>query len=131
MTGGAGERPGPPGWVRPAAVAVARQRGALEAAMAAVAHPRPAVLALLLAAVAANLALSATCLRVLIARFGRVGTLEMQAVVATATLLNFLPLRPGLLGRVAWHRARSGIPATATLRTAIEAALISAAVAGA
>lgn len=142
MSVDAGERPAS-AWVRPAAMAagallvaaaivvVVRQRGALDAAMAAMKRPQPGMVAMLLAGVAANVVLTALCLRILIARFGRVGALEMQALVATATLLNYLPLRPGLLGRVAWHRARNGIAATATVRTLIEATLISAAIAGA
>jgi hypothetical protein len=40
-----------------------------------------------------------------------------------------LPLKPGFIGRVAWHRARHGIRPTDTLRTVVEAIVLSAAVA--
>ena len=46
---------------------------------------------------------------VLTARFGRVGTREMAALIGAAWLLNYLPLRPGMIGRVAYHKKVNGI----------------------
>jgi len=46
---------------------------------------------------------------VLTARFGRVGTAEMSALIGAAWLLNYLPLRPGMIGRVAYHKKVNGI----------------------
>lgn len=37
-------------------------------------------------------------------RYGRVGPGEMNALVATAWLLNYLPMKPGLIGRLAYHK---------------------------
>ncbi len=39
----------------------------------------------------------------------RVGLGEMTALIATANLGNYLPLRPGLIGRIAYHRSVNGI----------------------
>jgi hypothetical protein len=35
---------------------------------------------------------------------------EMTSLIATAWLLNYLPLRPGMFGRLAYHRKVNGIP---------------------
>src|SRR5436190_8739998 len=35
---------------------------------------------------------------------------EMTLLIGSAWLLNYLPLSPGLIGRVAYHRAVHGIP---------------------
>ncbi len=106
-----------------AAVAVVwRQRETLNAALEAAASAPLAVMLLLPATVAANVVLTAVFLGILMARYGRVGRLEMQAVVAAATLMNYLPLRPGLLGRVAYHRAVNRIPVADSARSVLEAA---------
>lgn len=42
-------------------------------------------------------------------RFGRVPAADMLALITAANLLNYLPLRPGLLGRVWFHSAVHGI----------------------
>lgn len=68
-------------------------------------------------------------------RYGVVGWWEMAALIATAWLLNYLPLRPGMFGRVAYHKAVNGIAlkdsarviALAVSCTAIGAALMVAA----
>jgi len=75
--------------------------------------------------VLANLVLSVLLFSVLSARYGRVGLLEMQAIIASTWLLNFLPLRPGLMGRLAWHRAVNDIRVIDTARTLVQAAVIS------
>jgi hypothetical protein len=51
----------------------------------------------------ANLALTAWSFHALTRRFARVGFGEMFALICGAFLLNFLPMRPGLFGRVAYH----------------------------
>ena len=139
--GSAESAPQHPRWLRPLALAVGlallvaavaavvRQRDVIGDALAAVGHPSPGAVALLLVAVAANVALTGLVFSILMARHGRVELLEMQALLAGATLLNFLPLRPGLFGRVAYHRAFNAIPATASVKTVVEAMVLSLAVA--
>jgi len=59
------------------------------------------------------------CLRVLLLRFGTVGRCEMLMLVGSAWLLNHLPMRPGLIGRVGYHKTINNI----RVRDAIEATI--------
>lgn len=43
------------------------------------------------------------CLHALVRRHGEVGRGEMLALVGSAWLLNHLPMRPGLVGRIGYH----------------------------
>jgi hypothetical protein len=52
-------------------------------------------------------------------RYGRIGLWEMAALIATAGLLNYLPLRPGLVGRVAYHRLVNGIAVRQSVKVLI------------
>jgi hypothetical protein len=114
-----------------AAIAVVwMRRDTVADALAAVDTVRPAHVALLLGAVVANVVLSAFFLHALIRRYGHVGRLEMQALVAATTLLNYLPLRPGLFGRMAYHRTVNGIPVVDTAKTIVQSAVITTAIAG-
>jgi hypothetical protein len=105
----------------------------LAGARAALASPDPGAIAAILAAVAINLLLTGAFFRLLYARHARIGMLEMQAVMAAASLLNYLPLRPGLAGRVAYHRAVHGVPVRSSVLVMVQAlglsGLIAAAVA--
>lgn len=42
-------------------------------------------------------------------RVGRVGMAEMHGLIASAWLLNYLPMRPGMAGRIAYHKLVNGI----------------------
>lgn len=68
----------------------------------------------------ANQCFTSASFWVLTNRYGRVRYLEMLALVASATLLNQLPMRPGLVGRVAYHRKVHGIRVTDSLRVIVE-----------
>jgi hypothetical protein len=109
-----------------AVIAVVLERDVLGQALQAVRRPRAGPALLLVLAVAANVAMTGLLSALLIRRHGLVGHLEMQALVAAATLLNFLPLKPGPLGRIAYHRAFNAIPAALTVRTMLQAAALSA-----
>lgn len=104
-------------------IVAARDR--LGGAWAALRDPDPLAVVLLLAAVLGNLVLTGVFFQLLYGRHGRVGGLEMQAVMAGATLLNYLPLRPGLAGRIAYHRAVNGIPVRASVGVMVRAMLVS------
>jgi hypothetical protein len=112
-----------------AILTVAGERETITQALDAVQHPGLGRVGLLVVAVVANLVLAALMLSVLISRYGRVAAFEMQALVAASALLNFLPLRPGLFGRIAYHRTFNAIPAVATVKTVLQAAGLSLAVA--
>lgn len=113
-----------------AAVAtVAARHETIGAALAAVGHPQPALLALLAGSIVANLVLTGLTFSVLMSRHGKVGLVEMQALIAAASLMNFLPLRPGLLGRIAYHRTVNAIPAVASAKVTLAAIVLTAGVA--
>jgi hypothetical protein len=62
-------------------------------------------------------------------RYGKVGILEMQALIATATLMNYVPLRPGLFGRVAYQKLYHDIAWTDSAKAVIHAMIVGAAIA--
>ncbi len=49
------------------------------------------------------------CLHLLMRRHGFIGRFEMLMLVGSAWMLNYLPMRPGLVGRVGYHKAINGI----------------------
>lgn len=56
-----------------------------------------------------NWALTSVVFWLLTRQHGRVGLGEMAALIGSAWLLNMLPMKPGLVARVAYHRAISSI----------------------
>lgn len=68
----------------------------------------------------------AFCLHSLQSRHGRVGLLEMYVLVGSAWLLNYLPMRPGLIGRIGYHKAVNKI----RLRDSLESSIWSGILAG-
>lgn len=117
------------GLLAAAVVTVAREHETIAGALDAVRRPTVGMVLLLVAAVAANIVLAGLTISVLMSRYGRVGLLEMQALIAASALLNFLPLRPGLFGRIAYHKTRNDIPALDSVKTVVQAAGLSMAVA--
>lgn len=89
------------------------QPAALRHAWHALGEADPVVWALVLGLPLVNCLLSAECFLLLTRRFApagvRIPRSEMLALIAAAWLLNFLPLRPGLIGRVAFHRTFHGV----------------------
>jgi len=59
------------------------------------------------------------CLHALVRRHGEVGRGEMLALVGSAWLLNHLPMRPGLIGRIGYHAKINSI----RVRDSIEASV--------
>lgn len=117
------------GLLAAAAVTVALQHETIGAALGAVRRPDAGMLALLAGAILVNLVLTGLTFSVLMSQYGRVGRMEMQALIAAASLLNFLPLRPGLFGRIAYHKTVHGIRAVDSAKAAVSAIVLSAAVA--
>lgn len=87
-----------------AVVAVWKQSDAIVQAWRALEAQRWAIVPLIALPVVC-LALAALSFLVLTRRFGRVGVGEMFALLGAAWLLNYLPLKPGVAGRVAYHAA--------------------------
>jgi len=112
-----------------AVVVVARQGETASAALAAMRSPAPLPLLLLFASLIGSLILTSSVFSILVRPFARVGRIEMLALIASSGLLNLAPFRPGLVGRLAWHRTMNGLSVRNGIRTVIEASLLSAAVA--
>lgn len=58
-------------------------------------------------------------------RHGKVRLDEMLALISSAWLLNFLPLRPGMFGRIAYHKKYNGIGIKASARVLGETVILS------
>lgn len=78
---------------------------------------RPQGLAIVAALSVLNWVLMSATFSALMQPFGRVGRREMSALIGASWLLNYLPMRPGLLGRVAYHKAVNGIPVADSIKT--------------
>ena len=107
-----------------AVVFVFSHRAELDEAFAAIRNPSWWKVGILLLAVLANISLTAVLFSILIKPFGKVGLVEMQALIATTALLNFLPLRPGLFGRVAYHKLINGIAIRDTVQVMLYAIML-------
>ncbi len=59
------------------------------------------------------------CLHALVRRHGVVGRAEMLALVGSAWLLNHLPMRPGLVGRIGYHAKVNNIRVRDTIEASI------------
>ncbi|MBX3354334.1 MAG: hypothetical protein KF724_01395 [Phycisphaeraceae bacterium] len=109
-----------------AAFAVVLTRGnEFGRALSALASPSPAALGALLAAVVGTTMLTTIAMLVLIRRFGRVEFGEMFRLVCASTLGNFLPLQPGLAGRVAYHHLVNRIKVQQSVLSIAEATMVS------
>ncbi len=92
-----------------AAVYVAQDRAMVSQAIDSLRQASVLSVVALIGCVLANILLTGLLFSTLMSRYGRVGVIEMQALMAATTLLNYLPARPGLFGRVAYHRLVNGI----------------------
>lgn len=89
--------------------AIASQRETLASGLDAARHaPWWLVLAVVVLPLANWLVISES-FRVLTGRYARVGRAEMAGLIASAWLLNYLPMKPGMLGRIAYHKHVNGV----------------------
>lgn len=106
--------------------AVWSSRAQIEEALRAV-WPVPVWLAAVLLLVPAMSWLaSAGALWALTRRFGQVHPNEMVALVGSSWLLNYLPLKPGLVGRLAYHKRVNAITIRNSARVLIESVVMTA-----
>ncbi|MCH7791057.1 MAG: flippase-like domain-containing protein [Planctomycetes bacterium] len=93
-----------------ALLAVWLNRDDLGTALKSITVPSPALIAAALALPLLNWLLISWSLCILYRRAAHIAFSEMTTVVATAWLLNYLPMRPGLFGRFAYHRTVNHVP---------------------
>lgn len=79
------------------------------------------MIALAVIAPLANIVAVSLSFSVLTGRYGRVGIREMGALITSAWMLNMLPLRPGLVGRVGYHKAVNGIAVRDSVKVLVQA----------
>lgn len=84
-------------------------RGAVDSAFDHALHARPGLIVLALALPACNYALITVSFWTLNNVYAPVRLKEMGALIASAWLLNYLPMRPGMIARIAYHKKRHGI----------------------
>lgn len=105
-----------------AAISVARDtREQFDAAIVSLRAPDPLLVAAVLSAVLVGLFLSGSLFWLLVRRFARVPFGEMQAVISASGLLNYLPFKPGFVGRIAYLRGRHGVRVPDSIRMIVEA----------
>lgn len=110
-----------------ALVAIARSAPTIDQLRSVLARPDGVLIVGAIAAAFCNLVGSGGLFYALLRHHGRVGFWQMQALIASSTVLNFVPLRPGLVGRVAYQAVVCGIPIKRSMMSIAEAAIICAA----
>ncbi|MDA0802888.1 MAG: hypothetical protein O2819_03925 [Planctomycetota bacterium] len=77
---------------------------------------KPAHLAGLAVCVALNLAISGLVFHRLYRPVAKIGVAEMELLVASSSLLNYLPAKAGLAGRALYHTVMHGVPLGVSVR---------------
>lgn len=101
-----------------------RDQEALSRAWAAARAAPPWVVAALLILPLLSWALTSALFWTLTRPYGRVPAGEMLALIGASWLLNALPLRPGMVGRVAYLKAARGVAVRDSVRVGIVASIM-------
>jgi hypothetical protein len=106
--------------------AITRDRAALDATLASIRGASPVLIALLFVLPIANWVLTSCVFWLLMhpgpeERYKTPGPGEMLELIGTAWLANYLPVRPGMFGRIAWHRTHGGIPVARSVHSIVSA----------
>jgi uncharacterized membrane protein YbhN (UPF0104 family) len=120
------------GLIIAALVVVVRQRAVVESALDALASPDWRLVVAFLLAVAANVLFTAVTYWYLTRRYAHrrpLGLGDMCRLIGAAAVLNYLPLRAGLFGRVAYQRTIHGVSIADSGKTVLWATGLSGAVA--
>lgn len=107
-----------------AGAAITFQRDALGAAFTSLRSAPIGTLALTLLAPLVSVSLASVTFWVLTTRYGVVGRGEMFALIGSAWLMNYLPMWPGMIGRLAYHKSVNGIPVRDSAKAIIWANLL-------
>jgi hypothetical protein len=89
--------------------AVLSQRQAAEHALESARSAPPGLVAAVVLLPLLNWLLTSAVFQVLTGRYGGVRGVEMRALIGSAWLLNYIPARAGLAGRIAYHKGVNGI----------------------
>jgi hypothetical protein len=107
-----------------AAVTVVLRNGAItDGLVRAIQSPNWDALGYLVLSVLLMQLLTSATFHKLMCQYGRVGFVEMNALLAASTLGNYIPMQAGSLGRVAYHQAVNGIPVRNSLLVILRAML--------
>jgi len=106
-----------------ASYVIAKQRDELSDAWHSVAAAPGWLIGAVLLLPLANWVISSAIFWILTRRLAPVGKWEMAALIGSAWLLNMLPFKPGLVGRLAYHKAISGIPVVKSVLVTLTALL--------
>ena len=101
------------------------QSQAVEQAWKSLREAHPLVFVLLLALPLVNWVLSSEVFLALTRRFASVPRTDMLGLIGAAWLLNYLPLRPGLFGRVAFHKSVHGVRVRDSARVILQSIMAS------
>lgn len=101
-----------------AIVFIALQHDRITEALTAMSRPRALPIIGLVVSMLLTILVTGVQFQLLLARH-RLPALEMQGLIAGSALLNFLPLKAGLLGRLAYHQVVHGIRPLETARAMI------------
>jgi uncharacterized membrane protein YbhN (UPF0104 family) len=108
-----------------AITAIASRGDALREVAGSIRHAPPLAFVALALSILITPFLTAANFYVLTRRYGTVTLTEMNSLILAAWLLNYLPLWPGMMTRVAYHRAVNRIPVKDSARVIVEAGVLS------
>lgn len=112
-----------------AVVLIINQQDRIEPALQAIGNPGLKNTVILIASMLAGLFLTGLQFQLLMARH-HIPMLEMQGLIVSSALLNFLPMKAGLLGRIAYHQVSHGIHPLETTKAMILARIAGLAIIG-
>lgn len=102
-----------------------RNKNDLNEAIDAAQHASLWIIALAIALPVANAAIVAVSFWMLMRRFGNVPLGDMLGLIGSAWMLNYLPMRPGLIGRLAFHKLVHGVSLKSSVAVSVALALMS------
>ena len=107
-----------------AIAAIVRSAPTLDQLRAVINRPDGWLIAWAVAATIGNLVGASGMFYALVRAFGRIGFFEMGKLIAASSVLNYLPMRPGLVGRVVHQEVVNAIPMRRSVLSIVEAAVI-------
>ncbi len=104
-----------------AAIALANNGGDFADAMSAMRHAHWWQWLALPGSMLGSLVLTSAVFWIFSKQYGDVGYAEMNGLIGIAWVMNYLPMHPGMFGRVAYHKAVNGIAVRDSMRVLISA----------